>query len=148
MLSLTLYKQITLTNKLSAICWDVRSGVQVMGRSAPCFALAWRVLLLCLPAGSGLLRRPSPLSTPPPPLRPHLATLPLKKPSNKITCTQKSCNWDWTVLLGPRSKTEAPASNLVALLKSHKKMKKLCKNCPPHHPNAISIVMLIFAMCA
>ncbi len=31
---------------------------------------------------------------------------------------QKSCTWVWTVILGPRLKTEAPASYPVALLQS------------------------------
>ncbi len=49
---------------------------------------------------------------------PNANLISIQKSINKIICTQKSCNWDWTVQLGPKSKTEAPASNLVALLKS------------------------------
>ncbi len=52
----------------------------------------------------------------------------------------KSCNWVWTVLLGPRSKAEAPASNLVAILKSSISKAKSFTPPLPGHQYALNTV--------
>ncbi len=56
----------------------------------------------------------------------------IQKP--KIISIKKSCNWVWTVYFGPRSKTGAPASNLVALLKFPKSLNRAKSKITPLTP--------------